>query len=150
MTVKVDEEEIVKVYKGQKLRIELNALQEMSLEGSVVSIGTKADYALQYGVEIIISENPGERLKAGMVAQAIFSFTDEEVSPLIPRNALVGSIKDPKVYIMHENKAHLRPITIAQSQGDQIKVFEGISEGEQLIVAGQFNLQDRVNVKVIN
>jgi len=150
ISVKVDEYEVVKINKGQEVTIEVPSLKGKQLKGRVVSIGAKADFALQYGIEILVAENPDERLKAGMVAQTIFSFTDEEAGAVIPRNALVGSMKDPKVYVMHENKAVLKSISIDQVNGDQIKVLEGISEGEQLIVAGLFNLRDGVLVKVIN
>lgn len=150
MAIKADEMDIVKIYNGQKVTVEVDALSNIALEGTVVSIGAKADYALQYGVEILISENPEEQLKAGMVAKAVFDFNDEKPGVIIPRDALVGSIKDPQVYIMHENKAVLRAITLAQSNDEQLKVSHGISEGEQLIIAGQFNLRDGVNVKVIN
>jgi len=148
--VKVDENEVIKINKGQEVTIEVPSLKGKQLKGTVVSIAAKADFALQYGIEILVAENPDERLKAGMVAQTIFSFTDEEAGAVIPRNALVGSMKDPKVYVMHENKAVLKSISIDQVNGDQIKVLEGISEGEQLIVAGLFNLRDGVLVKVIN
>ena len=140
----------MKVFNGQKVKIKVDALNNVALEGTVVSIGSKADYALQYSIEIVIPENPEERLKAGMVAKAIFSFQDEKDGAIIPKSALIGSIKNPEVYVMHENKAVLRAITIVESNDDQLKVSEGVSEGEQLIVAGQFNLQDGVNVKEIN
>lgn len=150
MGVKADEQDIVKVFNGQKVKIKVDALNNVALEGTVVSIGSKADYALQYSIEIVIPENPEEQLKAGMVAKAIFSFQDEKDGAIIPKSALIGSIKNPEVYVMHENKAVLRAITIVESNDDQLKVSEGVSEGEQLIVAGQFNLQDGVNVKEIN
>ena len=150
MSVKVDEENVVKISKGQSVIIEVDALQNMNLDGTVTSIGSKADYALQYGIEIVISENPAEQLKAGMVAKAIFNFEDDEAGIIIPRDALIGSIKDPEVYVMHEDKAVLRSISIIQSSDEKLKVSEGISEGEQLIVTGQFNLRDGVPVQEIN
>jgi membrane fusion protein, multidrug efflux system len=84
MTVKVDERDVVKIMPGRKVEIEAVALPGTLLSGRVLSTAAKADYALQYGVEIMIDENPGEKLKAGMVATAAFVFTDETTGPLIP------------------------------------------------------------------
>jgi len=149
MSVKVDENEVVNIFKDQPVEIIASSRKEKSLEGQVVSVGSKADYALQYGVEIIIADNPEEMLKAGMVATAILTFIDEEEGPLIRLDALTGSIKKPEVYIVDGDKAQLRTISISHIEGNKIKVLDGIQAGEQLVITGHFNLRDKVEVKVI-
>ena len=149
MSVKVDEKEIVKISKGQFVGVKVESLKDKILKGEVISIGTKADYALQYGIEIIIAENPDERLKAGMVATVIFNFPDKEEGAVISRNTLVGSSRNPNVFVVNGNIAHLRPIKISQVNGDVIKVLEGLSEGDRLVIAGQSNLKDQMKVKII-
>ncbi len=147
MSVKVDENNIVKISKGQLVEVKVESLKGEILNGEVISIGTKADYTLQYGIEILITENPDERLKAGMVATAIFNFPDKEDGAVISRNALTGS-RAPNVFVINGNTAHLRPIKISQTDGNLIKV-EGLFEGDQLVIAGQSNLSDQMKVKVI-
>ena len=149
MSVKVDENDVVKIYRGQVVEVVVGFLKDKILSGEVSSIGVKADYALQYGIEIIISENPDERLKAGMVATAIFDFPDEKEGLVISRKALVGNAMDPKVYVIEGDKAFLRTIRISESNGNLIKISEGLTEGDRLVSAGQFNLRDQVDVKVI-
>lgn len=149
MSVKADENDVVKITRNQVVAIEVESLNGHVLEGEVISIGTKADYALQYGIELLISENPDEKLKAGMVARAIFTFPDQDQGPVIPRNALIGSIQDPKVYVVEGNRAVVRKIIIAKSNEGSLKVSEGLSEGDRLISAGQFNLRDQMEVKII-
>jgi membrane fusion protein (multidrug efflux system) len=149
MSVKVGEKDVVKISKDLTVEIEVESLNGQVLSGEVTSIGTKADYALQYGIEILISENPDEQLKAGMVATVRFSFPDLEEGAVIPQKALVGSLKDPKVYVMEGGKANLRSVKISASRDNLIKISEGLSEGETLISAGQFSLKDQEDVKVI-
>jgi membrane fusion protein (multidrug efflux system) len=149
MSAKADEIDVVKVSKGQAVEIDAVSLNGELLEGKVLSVGTKADYALQYSIEILISENPDERLKAGMVATAKFKFPDQNEGPIISRKALIGSAKDPEVYVMVDNKAVLRKIIIAKANEELLKISDGLSEGDQLITAGQFNLRDQVKVKVV-
>ncbi len=149
MTVKVDEQDVARVTTGQEVTIEAPSLGDQVLTGKVVGVGTKADYALQYKVEIIIPENPDEKLKAGMVATAQFSFLDEQSGPVISYSALVGSTKNPEVYVVEGNVVKLKPIKISHISDGMIKVSEGLAEGEQLVTAGQFNLRDGMQVKVI-
>ena len=149
MSLKVDENDVVKISREQIVEVKVGFLKDKMLKGEVVSIGTKADYALQYGIEIIISENPDERLKAGMVATALFNFPDEEEGPVISRKALVGSARDPKVYVVEGDKAILRTIKISESNEDLVKISEGLSKGDRLVSVGQFNLRNQVEVKVI-
>jgi len=146
MSVKVDEDDVSMVFPGMEVNINSNSSE---LKGTVVSVGSKADYALQYGVEIIIPDNPNNKLKAGMVATARFNFVDENQGPVIPQSALVGSVKNPKVYVIEDNKSLLKSISISHISEGKIKVQEGLGEGDKLIVAGQFNLSDGMQVKVI-
>ena len=149
MSVKVGEKDVVKISNNQPVEIEVEFLNGHPLSGEVFSIGTKADYALQYGIEILISENPDEQLKAGMVATAIFNFPDQEEGPVIPLKALIGSSKDSKVYIVENGRAILRNVRISESRDNLVKISEGLSLGDQLIYSGQFSLKDQVEVKVI-
>jgi len=149
MTVKVDETEVVKIKRGMEVNVKIAALNEDILKGTTTSIGSKADYALQYEIELMITENPEEKLKDGMVATAIFTFEDEEEGPVIPLKALTGSTKDPKVYIVDGDIARIRPVKIAFIYEEYIKIEDGLSPGDRLITAGQFNLRDNMQVKVI-
>ena len=149
MTIKVDEQDVIKFKKEQDIVIESSNLAGIQLAGKVESVAVKADYALQYAVEIIIPKNPDELLKPGMTAKAIVKFGDDAAGPIIPRKALVGSTKAARVYVLNGDRAQMRNITVSRSDGALIKVLDGIAAGEMLIVSGQFNLQDGMKVKVI-
>ena len=129
--------------------IEAAALRDTVLTARVISIGTKADYALQYNIELSIDQNPGNQLRAGMVASAIFQFEDEMEGPVIPKKAIAGSTKSPEVYLVQDGKAILKSISIAETNGELVKVTSGLVEGDQLIVTGLFNIQDGMEVRII-
>jgi RND family efflux transporter MFP subunit len=149
MSVKVDENEVVKIKKGQGVEVNVVSWPGNVLSGIVTGIGVKADYALQYDIELMVTENPEEKLKAGMVATAIFIFKDDEEGPVITQKALVGSAKDPQVYIVEGDVAHIKSVKIAYAYGEFIKIADGLSVGDRLVVAGIFNLRDGMQVKVI-
>ena len=55
-----------------------------------------------------------------MVAKAIFRFKDDVEGPIIPRNAIVGSIKDPKVYAVDQDQAQLISISIEKLNEERV------------------------------
>ena len=68
----------------------------------------------------------------------------------IPRNALLGSIKDPKVFIAKGNKAELRKLIIGAENGYNIEILSGLQAGDIIIVDGQNNLKDGTKISVVN
>jgi hypothetical protein len=68
----------------------------------------------------------------------------------IPREALVGSIKTPQVYVVENGHAILRSIVIDSEVNTYLVVKSGLKENEQLVVNGQENLNNNDSVKIIN
>jgi multidrug efflux pump subunit AcrA (membrane-fusion protein) len=62
---------------------------------------------------------------------------------------LVGSIKDPQVYVVENEMAELRKIVVGSEFGTKLMVLQGLKEGEVVVVNGQDNLKDNVKVNVI-
>jgi hypothetical protein len=71
-------------------------------------------------------------------------------SIIIPREALVGSIKDAKVFVVDNGIAHERKIIIGSVYENMLQVVSGLNNGEVIVVNGQNNLKDNFNVDVIN
>ncbi|MEO8167348.1 MAG: efflux transporter periplasmic adaptor subunit, partial [bacterium] len=67
----------------------------------------------------------------------------------IPREALVGSVKNPQVFIVENNIARHRTLVVGEVFGNSISVLQGLKAGETIVTNGQNNLQDSVTVEVI-
>jgi hypothetical protein len=65
----------------------------------------------------------------------------------IPRKALVGSLKNPQVYVIKNGKAMLTSFNAGTSDGEFIEVVNGLTNTDRIVVKGQVNLQDKSNVK---
>jgi hypothetical protein len=68
----------------------------------------------------------------------------------IPVTALVGTIKEPKIYKVENGKVYLKDITIGISTKDNIEVLNGLADGEVVVLGGQINLYDGALVNSIN
>lgn len=146
MTVEVDEEHVNRIATGMHVMVSSNGA---SLQATVKSVEKKANYALQYGVDLAIPQNNGDMLKAGMIATASFVFEDDELGPVIPATAITGSEKEPEVFIIKDDRVRLVPVEIVRRADDQLKISHGLSAGDIVVTQGQFNLEDGMKVKVI-
>jgi RND family efflux transporter MFP subunit len=150
MIVKVAETEILKIKEGQKVKIQTEVHPNLDYAGIVKNISVKADNSKRYEVEIALANNAQNPLKAGMFGTAYFDFGASGKALMIPRKAIIGSLRDAKVYIAQTNNtAQLRTIKVGMVKGDKIEVIEGIAEGENIIITGQINLQDGAKISVI-
>ncbi len=149
LLVKVTESEVLRLNKGERALIKLNALPTASFYGNIKSIGVKADDALRYDVEITINKNPGQRLKAGMYANAIFIPKTHGRAMMLDRNAIIGSLQNPSVYVIKNNMVYERPIIIGRIIEDKVEVLKGLSESDLVVSNGQTNLSEGAKIKII-
>jgi membrane fusion protein, multidrug efflux system len=72
-----------------------------------------------------------------------------EKALLIPRSAILSSIKDPTVYVVNGETVQLVKINTGHGYDSSIEVTSGIKEGDRVVTNGQINLMDGVHVTVI-
>ena len=89
-------------------------------------------------------------LKAGMFGTAFFEGVNGHNALVIPRNALTGSIKEPKVFVVRGDTAYLKAISLGEVDDNLVEVILGLSPGEQVVVSGQINLEDGSAVTRVN
>lgn len=117
--------------------------------GRILSVAAKGDDAHSYPVEIGLPNGKDHPLKAGMFARVSFTSMPGASSLFIPREALVGSIKNPQVFVVDSTTARLRPIVVGDIVGDALVVRDGLREGERIVVNGQNNLREGATVVLV-
>lgn len=147
MQVFLTEEQVVTIKKGQRISMQADLFPGKMFEGNVTFIDVNAGPSRRYLVEIEIN-NTGDNLKAGMTGTVFFEGGASREVLAIPREAIVGSLQDAKVYLVENNKAVLHPIETGTVFGDKVQVRTGLSEGQTIVVSGQINLEDGMNIQV--
>jgi RND family efflux transporter MFP subunit len=117
--------------------------------GRILSVAAKGDDAHSYPVEIALANSKDRPLKAGMFTRVSFSSSPHATALFIPREALVGSIKKPQVFVVDGTVARLRTIVVGDIIEDALIVRDGLREGEQVVTNGQNNLRDSASVVLI-
>jgi len=101
-------------------------------------------------VEITVRNSAKHPLKAGMFARIAFKSIAPSAALTIPRVALIGSIRDARVFAVRNNLASLCTVVIGRQSADRLEVASGLAEGDTVVVSGQNNLVDRARIQIIN
>ncbi|MBI5475943.1 MAG: efflux RND transporter periplasmic adaptor subunit [Ignavibacteriales bacterium] len=145
----VPEQDVFNLKVGQKMNVQTDIYPGVLFHGIIKSISSKADEAHTYPVEIVFSNSKTHPLKAGMFGRINYTSHETKNMLTVPREALIGSAKSPKVFIVENGIARLREIVIATESGISLAISAGLKEGETVVVNGQNNLKDSVEVTVL-
>ncbi len=149
LMVRVAEERVVQIRKGQKVKILMDVFPDHVFSGTVTLVAVKADFGGKYQVEVQLDGKKGLPIKAGMFAKAVFS-EDIAETLVIPRAAIISSIQSPEVFQIQNNRAQKKSIEIDYSNSEIVEVTNGLNPGDTIVLSGQINLVDGTKVKVVN
>lgn len=148
--INVAESDAFKLKTGGKVRVFTDIYPATAFEGTVASISDKGDEAHTYPVEVTLANSREHPLKAGMFARVEFGRTSDAHGIVIPRDAIVGSVKNAQVYVVENDIARLRPVVVTNQAGTNVEIGSGLRAGETIVVNGQNNLKDNTPVTVIS
>ena len=150
LTVNVNESQVATLKTGTAVTVTSSVYPNQEFKGKISFIAAKSDSSLNFPVEIEISNNVNNDLKAGMYGTAVFKSAQQKQSmTVIPRNAFVGSVSSNQVFVVENGKAVLKTVTAGRILGDQVEILSGLSDGEKVITTGQINLQNGNTVEII-
>jgi len=142
----VSERDAFRLKAGDAVDVTTDIYPGVHFTAHILSVAAKGDDAHAYPVEIGLPNGKEHPLKASMFARVSFTSMPGASSLFIPREALVGSIKNPQVFVVDSNSARLRSIVVGDIVGDALTVRQGLREGEQIVVNGQNNLREGATV----
>tara|TARA_R110002124_G_scaffold61052_1_gene167338 strand:- start:118 stop:1185 length:1068 start_codon:yes stop_codon:yes gene_type:complete len=150
LTVNVNESQVATLKTGTAVTVTSSVYPNQEFKGKITFIAAKSDSSLNFPVEIEISNNVNNDLKAGMYGTAVFkSAQQKQTMTVIPRNAFVGSVSSNQVFVVENGKAVLKTVTAGRILGDKVEILSGLSDGENVITTGQINLQNGNTVEII-
>jgi len=98
----------------------------------------------------LIANSGKNKLKAGTYVNVSVNMGKSGKALMIPRDAIVSSVKDPSVYIIEGQIAKLVKITTGRNFNSNLEVVAGLKESDKVVTNGQINLTDGAKVSVIN
>jgi RND family efflux transporter MFP subunit len=146
LTVSVPERDILKFKLNQEVSVSADIYGKRMFDGKVTNVSVQADKSHNFKVQITV-KNAQQELMAGMYGSVSLNNSKSITALSIPRKALVGSSKNPQVYVIKNGKSILTSFNAGTSDGEFIEVVDGLSKSDQIIIKGQVNLQNNSNVK---
>ena len=148
LKVNANEQQVVNLKKGDRVKITSTVFPDKTFHGVINFIAPKSDNTLNFPVEIDVTNQDSNNLRAGMYATATFEFPKQDPALMIPRTSFAGGVNSNQIFILeNDNTAKIRNVVSGRIIGDQVEIIEGLAEGEVIITSGQINLIDGTIVK---
>jgi Cu(I)/Ag(I) efflux system membrane fusion protein len=133
---------------GQPADVKLSFVPGREWEGEVEYIYPRLDPKTRALKVRLVFDNPDEILKPNMFASvAIYGGPKENVLN-IPREALIRTGQQERVIIdKGKGRYAQRQVVAGMETGDWVEIIDGLDEGEQVVVSGQFLIDSEASLK---
>lgn len=146
LSILVPENAVTQFKEGAPIQVSCDAYPGRAFNGTVDYIAVKADDSKNFIIKIKVSNSATAPVRAGMFGKAYFKSTSPINTLIISRSAIVGTTKQPQVYVIENGVATLKNITLGRIIADDIEVLEGLSEGDLVANSGLVNLSNGIRV----
>ncbi|RCJ26785.1 efflux transporter periplasmic adaptor subunit [Nostoc minutum NIES-26] len=92
--------------------------------------------------------NNDERLVPGQFVNVVLKLTEEPNVITVPTQAVQSGQQGSFVFVVTNNKAEVRPVTVGDAVENETVIKQGLKPGEQVVTDGQFNLVAGATVQV--
>ncbi len=162
ITFDATETDLGKLAVGQKAYVRVRAFPEKTFRGEVIKISPVLDPQTRMAEIEVLVQNREKMLKPGMYASVEVVIGMLENVIVVPRYAIIEQttmrdmdgqdrvVKNYYVFTTDSGYASQRQLQALYVNHKKLAVEQGISVGDQLVVAGQNNLRDGMAVNIIS
>lgn len=93
-------------------------------------------------------DNPSGMLRPNQFVRVRMNGAERPNAISIPQKAVQQGSKGHFVWIIKDNKAQYRPVTVGEQSGSDWTILQGIQDGEQVVIDGVQTLSADIGVKV--
>lgn len=133
--------------KGQSVSFQVAALSGRTFTGTVDFVDPVVQLpARTINVKAVVP-NPRRELQAGMFVEVRLATAVRPQAVVIPEDAILALQGTQIVWVIKDEKATRRPVTLGVRTPGFVEVTEGVEAGEVVVVGGLERLQDGAPVK---
>ena len=137
----VPEQSADQIRRGQKVQIEVPALDMALIEGEIIYIADQVNpetRTVRVGVDV---DNPHRLLRPQMlITMHIEAYRNKR--PLVPSAAVVREQNADHVFVVNGGQAKLVPVKLASEHGGRRAVVDGLTADAQIVLDGAFHLNN--------
>jgi membrane fusion protein (multidrug efflux system) len=146
--VHLSERDARRVRPGQTANVSLGAGSEEA-KGEVLRISPVVDNSTGT-VKVTLTVQPPSRLfKPGAFVRVDIETDSREKTTLIPKRALVQQDGLTYVFVADGEQAQRREVKLGYESAGAVEILDGVTQGENVVVAGQGNLKEGAKIKEV-
>lgn len=147
--VHLPEQQVLQAKAGQQAILSFAGVPEVLAEVSRVSPVVDASSGTVRTTLLI--DNSTRQLKAGMFSQVEIKFDTREAALLVPKRALLTVDNMPGIMVLDaENRVVRRQVSLGYTADNVVEILEGVTVGEQVVVAGHAALKEQSLANVVS
>ncbi|MBW1723207.1 MAG: efflux RND transporter periplasmic adaptor subunit, partial [Deltaproteobacteria bacterium] len=140
---------IPRIHKGQSARIRAGCAPGTLFKGRVLRLEPLADPLSRTLRVVIRLDNPGGKLRPGLVARVEIPEGVKAPALWVPLDALFDLGSAPYLFVVKNGKALKRLVRTGDITGPEVEILEGLSPGDQVVIAGGEYLSDGQKVLLV-
>lgn len=148
--VNVNERFAMSISVGMPARIELNAAEDIEVNGEVVRLSPAIDpntRTLEAEVQV---PNRDGRLRPGLYGRAFIEIARRKSATVVPVSAVQINARGQSVFVMQGEQVAQRAVTVGAEvdRGRALEITSGLKPSDQVVIAGADGLSDGAKVRV--
>ena len=144
------QQELSRLSIGQKIDLFTDAYPDSRFTGKITAINPKVETDSRNVLVEATVVNPKHELLPGMFASVEIEAGQPKSMLTVEQTAVTFNPYGETVYVIEDNIAKQRFVTVGQKRGDQLVILTGLKEGELVVTSGQLKLRNDSPVKVNN
>lgn len=147
--IHINEIDYVHLDKNDPTAVTVDAFSQTPLNGRVDKIGIQADpHTNTFEVEIVI-DNAEFNLKAGLMAHVVIQTKVIDDAVMVPQESVLFRENGKEVFVIGAgHTAVAREVQLGRSDGSKVRIVNGLTPGDQLVVEGSQYLKPGETVVV--
>jgi membrane fusion protein, multidrug efflux system len=126
---------------GLTIEAQSSAYPNATFKGRVDSVDTRVDPTTRAIVVRALVDNKDNRLRPGMF-MTLQLVRSAGQALMLPESAIVPEDSKHFVFVVADNRAHKREITIGRRRPGEVEVLKGVTDDEVVVTDGTLNLND--------
>ena len=153
------QQDVGDLHPGQAVRMSVDAYPHAVFEGQINALNSSVDGSTRNILVQATVPNHDERLIPGMFATVDVALSSEDKFVTLPETAIVYNPYGNAVYVVRRTRteagaevleARQQFVTLGATLGDLVAIVKGVSEGDEVVTAGQLKLHNGSTVVVNN
>ncbi|MFC4654715.1 MULTISPECIES: efflux RND transporter periplasmic adaptor subunit [Rheinheimera] len=146
--INLPEHQLPRAKVGQTAMLQFAALPAQ--QAHIIRISPVVDATTGTARVTLAVDNSARELKAGMFAQVEVQYDAKANALLVPKRAVMAMDNQSSVFVVGaDNKVVRKTISTGYESDTMLEVIDGLTEGDQVVTAGQASLKEQSLVQVI-